>query len=961
MCHRARDLRAVAVNSTALDRDSPLSHARTPGRNVEATGLVGRTAEVTALAELLAAAREGHSGVLVLRGEAGIGKSALLDLVTTRAEGFDLVRVVGVDAEMELPYAGLQQLCRPFLDRLPSLPEPQRAALATAFGLGVGPPPDRFLVGLAVLQLLAGLAEQQPVLWIVDDAQWLDRLSIQTLAFVARRLLAESVVLLMAARDTPDHGDLAGLPELRLQGLSSADGAVLLGSVLAGPTDPRVWERILAESHGNPLALLELPWTWTTAELVDGLAEPSAVPAVGKLEDGFATRLRSLPADSRLLLTLAAAEPLGDPTLLWDAAERLGLGWDAAGTAEAAGLIEFGANVRFRHPMVRAAAYRAASTRERLDAHHALAEATDPIVDPDRRAWHRANATVTKDDEIATELECSAGRARSRGGLLATSALLERAALLTTDPGRRADRTLSAAVAKRDAGAPEAALALLPAVEARAPTDLRRALTEHLRGQIAFDQRRGAEAARLLLSAATQLESINPSLARETYLEALAAAIWESGPEGDASVVAAARAASAAPPAGDSPRVVDLLLDALTARVTEGYAAAAPILTRAMAAVSTLEVGPAEVDSALWLAGSRAAGIIACELWDYEAGRALAERQVRTARDAGALVQLQVALNFLANKLVLAGDLPEAAGLLEEDRLVSNMTGVPPIPCAGMLLEAVRGNEERTSTLMATAAAAAAAGGRRILIFANHAAAVLHNGLGRHERAFDCARRVFEGDVLGYQTFALSELAEAASRTGNRAALEEAREWMSVRAGATPTGWARGIEARVKALASDGSIAEELYRESIALLGTTRLRLEVARGHLLYGEWLRRAGRRGDARDALRLARHMFVEMEASAFAERARRELLATGEKIRRRTAPADGSLTAQEAQIARLVKEGLTNPEIGTRLFLSARTVEWHLRNVFDKFGVSSRRQLRDTDLGAYGRARPSESPRA
>jgi DNA-binding CsgD family transcriptional regulator len=766
---------------------------------------------------------------------------------------------------------------------------------------------------------------------------------------------------LMAARDAPDHGDLAGWPELRLRGLSNVDAAVLLGSVVAGPTDPRVQERILAESHGNPLALLELPRTCTTAELADGLVETSAVPALGRLEDGFAKRLRSLPADSRLLLTLAAAEPLGDPTLLWDAAERLGLGWDAASTAEAAGLIEFGAKVRFRHPVVRAAAYRAASTRERLDAHQALAEATDPMLDPDRRAWHRANATVTKDDEIAIELERSADRARSRGGPLAASALLERAALLTIDPGRRADRTLSAAAAKRDAGALEAALALLPAVGAHAPFDLRRALAEHLRGQIAFDQRRGAEAARLLLSAATQLESLNPSLSRETYLEALAAAIWESGSDGHTSVVAAARAASAAPPVGGVPRAIDLVLDALAARLTEGYVEAAPILTRALAAVGTLVVGPTDVDRLLWLTGNRVAGIIATEVWDYDAGRTLSELQVRVARDAGALVQLQFALNFSANNLVLAGDLPGAAALLEEDRLISKMTGAPPIAYTSLLLEAFRGNEERTSTLIATTADAAAADGQgRIVVFANYAAAVLHNSLGRHEHAFDCARRIFKGDVLGYQTLALPELAEAASRTGNQAALEEARAWISVRASTTPTAWARGIEARVEALASDGPIAEELYRESIALLGTTRLRVELARGHLLYGEWLRRAGRRGDARDALRRARHMFEQMEVSAFAERARRELLATGEKIRRRTAPADGSLTAQEAQIARLVKEGLTNPEIGTRLFLSARTVEWHLRNVFGKVGVSSRRQLRDADLGAHVIEEPSESAR-
>jgi hypothetical protein len=435
--------------------------------DASAPGLVGREAELEALGELLAAARNSRSGVLVVRGEAGIGKSVLLDSVADNAEGFYVARVAGVESEMELPYAGLQQLWRPFVDCEPFLPEPQHTALTTAFGLSAGPPPDRFLVGLAVLQLLAKLADQQPVLWLVDDAQWLDRVSVQTIECVARRLLADPIVFLIAARDAPEFGDFAGLPELRLLPLGDGDAAALLGSVVAGPTDPRVVERILAESHGNPLALLELPRAWTTAELAEGLADPGQLSSFGPLEDGFARRLRSLPRDARLLLTLAAAEPLGDPTLLWHAAERLGLGWDAA----TSGLVEFGVKVRFRHPLVRAAAHREASTRERLDVHRALAEVTDPIVDPDRRVWHLANATVTQDDEIAVELERAADRAKSRGGLLAASALFERAALLTTDAARRADRTLSAAAAKRDVGALDAALGLLPAVEANDASD----------------------------------------------------------------------------------------------------------------------------------------------------------------------------------------------------------------------------------------------------------------------------------------------------------------------------------------------------------------------------------------------------------------------------------------------------------------------------------------------------------
>jgi DNA-binding CsgD family transcriptional regulator len=930
-------MQMVDVSSLQVDANAP--------------GLVGRDAELEVLAELLTGARTSRSGVLVVRGEPGIGKSVLLDSLAANAEGFYVARVAGVESEMELPYAGLQQLWQPYVECEPFLPEPQHTALTTAFGLSVGPPPDRFLVGLAALQLLAKLADSQPVLWVVDDAQWLDRVSVQAIEFVARRLLAEPIMILIAARDTPDYGDFADLPELRLHALGDGDAAALLGSVVAGPTDPRVVERIIAESHGNPLALLELPRAWTTAELAEGLADPGQLSSLGSLEEGFAKRLQSLPGDSRLLLTLAAAEPLGDPTLLWQAAERLGLGWDAATTAETSGLIEFGLKVRFRHPLVRAVAYRGASTRERLDVHRALADVTDPIVDPDRRAWHRANATVTQDDEIAVELERAADRAKSRGGLLAASALFERAALLTTDAARRADRTLSAAAAKRDAGALDAALGLLPAVESNVASDLRRAQVERLRGQIAFDQRRGADAAQLLLSAATQLEPLDPGLARETYLEALSAAIWENNPERQAGVAASAKAAAEAPTSGGVARAIDLVLDSLAVRLTDGYEAAAPLLSRALAEVVTLDVGPADVDHVLWLTGNRAAGIIATEVWDYEAGRTLAERQVRVARRTGALVQLQFVLNFLANNLLLAGELPAAAALLDEDQLVSKMTGVPPIAYTGVLLEAFRGNEQRASALIATIADTAAAHGQgRIVTFASYAAAILHNGLGRHDRALECARRVFQGDVLGYQTLALPELAEAASRTGDDAVLEEARTWMSARARTTPTAWACGIDARVRALTSNGAEAETSYRESIECLKTTRLRVELARGYLLYGEWLRREGRRGDAREELRRAHHMFEEMAVSAFAERARRELLATGERIRKRTTAATGSLTAQEAQIARLVKEGLTNPEIGTRLFLSARTVEWHLRNVFGKVGVSSRRQLRDVGLDAH-----------
>ena len=938
----------LAVRSGSPRRSK---RAFTLGGFLDQLELIGRRDELGTLAALVEGARAGRSGVLVVRGEPGIGKSVLVDAAARRADGFVIARVAGVESEMELPYAALQQLCRPFRERVPDLGEAQRDALDAAFGLNSGPPRDRYLVGLAVLQLLAAAADERPVLCLIDDAQWLDRASVQTLAFVARRLLAEPILFVIAARDSTGDGDWAGLPELRLRGLVDADAAALFDSVVKGPTDPRVRDRVVAESRGNPLALVELPRTWTTAELVEGVGAASIGQLTNNLDEAFSQRLRSLPRDARCLLTLAAAEPLGDPALLWRAADQLGLSLDAASAAEEAGLIEFGATVCFRHPLVRAAAYRVASSRERLAVHAALASVTDPILDPDRRAWHRANSTVGQDDEIAAELEQSAARAKSRGGLLAASALLERSALLTRDAAERADRTLAAARAKRDAGALDAALRLLSGVEVEPASDLRRASAEHLRGQIAFDQQHGADAARLLLGAARRLERIDRLLARDTYLEALSAAIWEGGPGGDANMAAVAEAARNASPSSDATRPVDLILDALAVRLTDGYVAAAPMLVRALASVRTPDDGTDDPDRVLWMVGNRAAGLIASEVWDCDAGRMLAERRVGVAREGGALVQLQFALNFLANRLVLEGDLEAAAALVAEDEHLSQMTGVPPVGYTRLILDAFRGDKTETSAFLATTADDAAANGQcRVVTFANYAAAVLYNGFGDHTRALESAHRVFERDVLGYQTLAAPEVAEAASRTGDQDALAEIRAWVSARARATPTDWALGIDARVRALASEGSVAESHYLESIKRLSKTSLRVELARAHLLYGEWLRRDDRRGDAREQLRIAYDSLSSIGLAAFAERARRELLATGEKLGKRAEPTVGSLTAQEVQIARLVRQGLSNPEIGTRLYLSPRTVEWHLRNMFGKFGVSSRRQLRDLDEASF-----------
>jgi DNA-binding CsgD family transcriptional regulator len=919
--------------------------SRPARRRGPAGELRGRRRECDALDRLLDAVRGGAGRALVLRGEPGVGKTALLDYLAEHASGCRVARVAGVESEMELAFSGLHQLLTPMLDRLERLPGPQREAVRTAFGLSSGSAPDRFLVGLATLSLLADVAEEHPLLCLVDDAQWLDQASAQVLGFVARRLAAEPVGLVFAAR--VPGGELAGLPELLVEGLREGDARALLAAALTGPLDARVRDRLVAEARGNPLALLELPRGVTPARLAGGFALPDAMPLSGRIEESFRRRLDALPADTRVLLLVAAAEPVGDPVLVWRAAEQLGVQAQAATPAAEAGLVEVGARVRFWHPLVRSAAYRSASPPERQQAHRALAEATDPTLDPDRRAWHRAHATRGPDEDVAAELERSAGRAQARGGLAAAAAFLERAALLTPDPARRAQRLLAAGRAKRDAGALEAAMELLVVVEAGPLDALAGAEVEHLRGQIASVQRRGREAGRLLLSAARRREPLDAALARETHLEALGTAVWAGDLEGHGALQAAAEAARAAPPGPDPPRAVDLLLEGVALRLTEGYAAAAPTLTQALRLVLALDVASDEVGRWLWLAGGRATvWLVAMELWDAESWHTLVTAQARLARDTGALVQLQYALNSLAAAHLFAGELTAAARLLDEERLIGEATGNSPIGYTEMTLAAWRGREPAASELIeATLREATARGLGRMVNAATSASSVLHNGLGRHDLARDAAWQAFERDQLGFGPFVVAELAEAASRTGDQAQVRAALDWLSERTEGTqvtPTEWLLGIQARVRALLSDGDAAERCYRASIAHLSRTRVRVQLARGHLLYGEWLRRQRRRLDARAQLRTAYDLLEAMGLEAFAERARRELLATGETARKRTVETSGELTAQEAMIARLARDGLSNPEIGTRLYISARTVQYHLGKVFGKLDISSRAQL-------------------
>ena len=917
--------------------DAGMNPVEVPGpRAGKQMALVGRRDEQEALDRLLDGARSGRSGVLVLRGEAGVGKTALLEYLAERASGCELARAAGVQADTELAFAGLQQMFASLLGPLESLPDPQRKALAVAFGLRRGPAPDRFLVGLAVLGLLAEIAEARPLVCVVDDAQWLDRASAQTLAFVARRLLGESVALVFAMRESSQDQTFAGLPELVVRGLGDEDARRLLASVIRGRLDDRVIDRIVAETRGNPLALLELPHGLSAGELAGGFGVSPSVPVTARLEGSFLQRLRDLPAATQRMVLLAAAEPVGDPVLLLRAGERLGLGVEAAAPAEVAGLLEVGTRVRFRHPLVRSAVYAAATLADRHAVHRALADATDPQADPDRRAWHRAQSALGADEDLAAELERSARRAQSRGGMAAAAAFLERAAALTPDPGGRARRALAAAQASQLAGAPEAALALLDTASSGPLGELEQATLEQLRGRVALHLSRSGEAAALLLNAARRLAPLERELARDTHLEALYAASVAGRLGGGVSGVA--QAAGAAPPPPGPPRAADLLLDGLALRFTGEYRESAPILRRAVSAFRD-EGGHSEHDMRWpWLSARAAA-----DLFDDDSWHLLATRHVVIARDTGALGVLQIGLMYLGVLRVFEGTLDAAAALIEEADSVIDATGSRRIDIAKLMLAACRGDEaEATSLIAAVEHEAIARGQGVVLTFCEHARAILHNGLGHYDLALSAAQQASARDELTVSNWALAELVEAAARSARPELAADALERLRQRTQAAGTEWALGIEARSRALVSDGAIAEDLYREAIARLARCRLALELARAHLLYGEWLRRARRRLDARAQLRRAHEMFTDMRATAFADRAARELQATGETARKRTAGTTDDLTPHEARIARMARDGASNQEIANQLFVSRKTIEYHLHKVFIKLGISTREHL-------------------
>jgi DNA-binding CsgD family transcriptional regulator len=924
---------------TDVNPEEIVSSPREPGDTPD-HGLYGRQTERKELDQLVADVRAGQGRVLILRGEVGTGKSALLDYLASRASraGYRVARVAGVESEMELAFAGLHQLCAPMLSRAERLPTPQREALRTAFGLAAGPPPDRFCVGLAVLSLLAGTAGGQPLICLVDDEQWLDRASMQVLGFAARRMAADPVGLVFTARDpTPE---LTGLPELHVTGLRDQEARALLAAALAAPLDARVADQIVAETRGNPLALLELPRGLSPAELAGGFGLPGAQPVVtpltGRIEDSFARQLAALPDQARRLVQLAAADPSGNRSLVWRAAGWLGIPAQAAASAVEAGLVEFGARVRFRHPLARSAAYRATALADRQQVHAALAEVTDPVTDPDRRAWHRAQATAGQDEEVATELERSAGRAQARGGLAAGAAFLERAAALTADPARHTGRVLAAAQASLQAGAFDKALELLATAETGPLDKAQLARIDLLRAHVAFASGLGGDPPALLLKAASQLEPFDLDLARETYLVAWGAAGMSGSAANPGILVEICRAIQTLPPRPGDPRPLDLLLDGLALLIIDGPAAAAATMQRA--AEVLLNIPVQDVLRWGWMAPSAYT-----MTWDFEGLHAICVRQVQLIRDAGALAQLPLYLFQLGIALLWMGDFAGAAGAIAETESVATATGSPLAPCTSLRLLAWPGHPAEAAAQIEGTIEAAAGGPGMATTWAQWAAAVLYNGMGRYQEAAVAARYVTSDARNPWMcTWGLPELVEAAVRSGDAELARDALERLAETTKPAGSDAALGIEARCRALVSDGTTADELYSEAIERLGRTRLRPELARAYLLYGEWLRREGRRVEARTQLRAAHDMFASMGMTAFAERAQHELVATGETMRKRSVETLTALTAQEALIARLARDGRTNQEIGAQLFLSGRTVEWHLRKIFTKLSISSRREL-------------------
>ena len=894
---------------------------------------VNRETELEAVEGLLAAARGGSSAVLVLRGGPGVGKTMLLEHAIGRASGLRVGRVGGVDSEFDLPYAALHQLLAPFLEEIEALPGPQRDSLASTLGLIEVERSDRFLTALGVLTLLSNAAQDTGLLCAVDDAEWLDEASAQVLSFLARRLVSEGIAMLFTfGAAHPTSVALAPFRELNFEGLSQVASRELLDRKVEGTLDSGVRDRLVIEAEGNPLALIELAQL-LTAEQLAGLAPlPKALPLGDRLEQGLMRNVRGLSSDARSILVLVATERSGDPGLLRRAADGLGLSQTAIDDAES--VLRLGAQITFRHGFVRSAVYALASETTRRDAHLALAEAMDPDADEDRIAWHRAAASVDADETVAADLEASARKARDRGGQVAAAAVLELAAELTPDPSRRAARLLVAADADLAAGALSKADTLLSQLTPKLLDDEQRAEAQRLRGTLALARGDKGSSSTLLIEAARVLAPFDLRKARDTCLDALATAMFAGRLASDRGMREAVECARSMPEPTQT-TAADVLLDAFATLVDEGSAAAAPVLRRG--------VGLAGESGDLRAIGP--AFQAAFELWDDEALHTLAQRRVDLARGSGAFVALPNALNQLGAYEVLVGRFDAAEACFEEADEISAATGYAGIlgktGVGPLILAAWRGEDARTRALAEVCSRDGTARGFGTFVgFAQSALGVLELGLGRYHEAMIAAQDAGLDQILVTRT--LPDLVEAAVRCGEEQLATQAAGELAESTTASGTDWALGVLARSQALLVAGREAEGLYREAIGRLQRSRARTQLARARLVYGEWLRRERRRRDAREELRAASQLFERMGALAFADRAQSELAATGERVHRRTPETLELLTPQERRIATLVSEGAPNAEVAAQLFISSRTVEYHLAKIFRKLRISSRSEL-------------------
>ncbi len=900
--------------------------------------LLGRREECDRVDRVLAAARAGLSGVLVLRGEPGIGKTALLDYAVAAAAELEISRIEAIESEMELGFAGLHQLLVPFLGEIGTLPPPQRDALSSAFGLIHNGPPDRFLVALATLTLLAHTARPRGLLCVIDDAQWLDRESAAVLTFVARRLHADSIAILFGVRDPSEpQTSFDDLPSIQVKGLSAPEGRQLLSAEIPR-LDDEVSNRIVAETQGNPLALMEVSRELTPGQQSGTAPLPDPLPLGRQLESRFLRQVHRLSADTQTLLLTAAADPTGDPTLLWRAGHELGFGPDAAAPAQAEDLIMVGPVIRFRHPLIRSATYYSATPIERRRVHRALAAVTDPGQDPDRRAWHLSEATAEPDEAVAAELERAATRATTRGGWAASVAFLTRAAVLSPGQRSQARRLLAAASAEITAGAPDHAQLLLDRSLAHLDGSLQHGLAKRAQGAIYHALNQPAEAAAVLLAAAGDLAPLDVRLARAALLDALAATAI-AGPlaiSGATSLDVALAARDVPLIAGEAPGAGDLLLDADVTLILDGHQAAAPLVRRA---VTTLSRDPSEsAEMLVWLAaGCRLAGVIGDDATMYT----LAVRMERQARRQGALLALSTSLIHLGTVEMFEGSLDAAQARFTE-RGAIEAAQESDCSLGNLLVKAWRGLEHET---LAEADSVTRTARRRgqgwQLAWADYAVCVMELSVGRYAEALASTPNSFE-DNLHVSAFALADYIEAAVRSDHCGAGREALARMTARLPSDGSPVALGLLARSRALLASDQEAEGFYAEAIGRLATSPSSLHLARTQLLYGEWLRRRKRRIEARQQLRAAFTRFGEIGAAGFAERARLELVATGETARKRSPETRNDLTPQETQIAELASRGATNPEIAAKLFISPSTVDYHLRKVFRKLDVTSRRQL-------------------